>query len=109
MPPQRHKPFSVVLREPSAAEKCGYVERRWRVTRARLPQNQHQRNWGTCCHHRRRIAIHTPLSDEAFWSTLWHEVDHATHPYLDEGPILMGEFNRLEVSRAAGLFVEDDD
>lgn len=102
------KGFYVNLREPCAGCRDGYMVRRWRVSRARLPQNQHERNWGECCFRTRSIVIHTPLSDEDFWATLWHEVKHVSHPYLIEGAILLDEYNQLEVSRKAGLFEDED-
>jgi hypothetical protein len=100
--------FYINLREYSPTAPDGYVERRWRVSRARLPQNQHQRNWGNCCHKTRSIVIHTPLSDEEFYSTLDHEIDHVSYPYLDEPEIMRGEYNRLQAMRRLGVFSEDD-
>lgn len=108
MTEQPYAGFYVWLREPSMEYECGYYERRWRVVRARLPQNQHGRNWGEVCYKRRRIAIHTPLSDEDYWSTLHHEITHISCPDLDEEPVLRAEYNWLQVSKAAGVFKEDE-
>jgi hypothetical protein len=103
-----HKGFYVKLREPDSIRAVGYVEKRWRIARARLPQNQHETNWGDYDGDKRVILIHTPLSNEEFWSSLWHEVLHASLPDTDEGAILRAEYNLLEASRRAGLFTEED-
>lgn len=106
MPPS--KGFYVTLREPDATQRHGFVERRWRVSRARLPQNGSVRNWGVCSYRTRTIAIHTPLSDEDFWSTLWHEVMHVSCPDLDESAVLRIEHALRAASERAGLFKEDE-
>lgn len=98
----------IKIREPSVTEPHGFVERTWTVRRARLPQNQHERNWGRCEHSQRLILIHAHLSDEDFISTLIHEVAHACLPDLDESPILRLEWSVREALSRFGLLTEDD-
>lgn len=100
--------FYVYLREP-APNKAGYLEKRWRITRGRLPQNQYESNWGKCDYETRTITIHTPLSVEDFWSTLWHEVLHAVQPDAAEHVILRAEHGLRAASIKAGLFKESDE
>jgi hypothetical protein len=102
------KGFYANLREPDSTRPYGHVERRWRVSRARLAQNQHTKNWGVCSRDKRAIVIHTPLPDDEYWSSLWHETIHAVCPDLDESAVLRIEHALLEVSTKAGLFREDD-
>jgi hypothetical protein len=109
MPRQPTRPFSVMLREPAPSTAEGYVLKRWRISRARLPQNQHMKHWGACDYRTRTIVIHDPLPDDEFWSTLWHEVDHVGQHYLNEDAIVLAEFNRLEASKRGGLFSEDEE
>lgn len=108
MAPQPTKGFYVWLREPSNEYRCGYFVRRWRVIRRRLPQNQHEKNFGFYDPDRRWIIIHTPLSDEDFWASLRHEIDHVSLPDVDEDAILRAEYNWLTAARRSGLFTEDD-
>lgn len=102
------KGFYINLREHSPTAKDGFIERRWRVSRARLPQSRKVTNWGECCHETRSIVIDVTLSDEEFLSTLLHEIDHVSYPYLDEDEILRGEYNRLLAMKRLGVFEEDD-
>jgi hypothetical protein len=105
---QMDKGFYVILREPDSRSAYGFQERRWRISRARLPQNQHEKNWGICKPSKRVIVIHTPLSDEEYWATLLHEVMHATCPDLDESAVLRIEHGLIAACMRAGLFAEDD-
>lgn len=104
--------FYVALREPSHfhLDKDGnelwHVYRRWHVRRGRLPQNQHDTNFGETDINKRTITIHTPLADDDFWSTLRHEVDHVSYPFLDELWVSNAEIN-WEAVRSR-LVTEDD-
>jgi hypothetical protein len=101
------KGFYVTLPEPDSTKPHGFVERRWRVSRGRLAQNRSEKNYGVCSYRKRAIVIHTPLSDEDYWATLWHEIMHVTCPDLDETAVLRIEMGLLSACIRAGLFKED--
>ena len=102
------KGFDVYLREPDATAPTGYRRRRWRVSTARLPRNQFEKQLGYCCRKTRTIVIHSGLGQNDFLSTLVHEVLHASFPDLDEAPILRAEHNVAAVMTRVGKLLTED-
>ena len=73
-------------------------KKRWRICQARMPQNQHETNWGVCDFEKRTITLHHPLSAEEMLRTIIHESAHAACPDLSEAAI-----ERIEASVASAL------
>jgi len=59
----------------------------WKVARRRLPQNQHQKNYGYTDYENRTIVVHHRLQGVDLFRTLIHEAVHAACRDLNEDAV----------------------
>lgn len=109
MRPQPTKGFYAKLMVLSGGREI-YELQRWHVTRSTDlgVDEDGEKNLGMCDFVKRTIYVLEPLTDEEYWSVLYHEVLHVSCYDLAEPAVLRSEHNWQHVFAKAGFFEEDD-